>query len=149
MGILHCLRNKKFFFIVIIILIQVVSFGESIQNVKAKEAIMSESDKEADKKIKSVWNEMRAALKAGDINKALKYFSPNSYAENKEMLEIIGSDLPAAANEMGDIEFVSINENVAEYNTQRYEVINGHKELIDYSVHFIRDSDGVWYIDEF
>lgn len=149
--ILGTRKIYMFIFVVMVsLLFQLSGFGESINKAAKKEpAAMTASDKEADAKIKAVWNAMKAALRAGDANKALKSFSPVSAAKYKEEFDLLDDDLPAIANGMGDIEFVSIYENVAEYNIQKNEVIKGEPQKMNYPISFVRDSAGNWYIDEF
>src|SRR4030042_320235 len=101
MGMILGFRDR-FVPIVIItasILFQVSFFIEGVSIASAKESSpLSADDKKEDVKIKAVWNAMKASLRSGDANKALRYFSPLSTSEYKEIFNILaGDDLCAAA----------------------------------------------------
>jgi hypothetical protein len=141
----------KFFFVMIaMVLIQIhwLNEGSCIASEKGS-AVLSAEDKEADIKIRAVWNAMKAALRAGDANKAVRCFSPLSTSEYKEIFFTLKDDLPSIANELGDIEFVYIKEDLAKYEIEKDEVINNESHKMNYEVYFVRQADGNWYIDQF
>ncbi len=114
--------------------------------------VLSANDNREDAKIKAVWNSMKAALRAGDANKALRYFSPLSREEYQAMFHIESYYLPELAKvweNIGDIKPVSIDKHVAEYEAQKDEVINGVRHRMISTIYFVRETDGNWYIDKF
>ncbi len=151
MGMIIGIKKGLLFFLIItVMVIQISWLNEDFCMAAAKgSTVISEDNKEADVKIRAVWNAMKAALRVGDANKALRYFSPLSTSEYKEIFNILaGDDLRAAANEMGDIKMVYINEDFAKYEIEKDEAIDGKVHKITYSITFVRLSDGNWYIDD-
>jgi hypothetical protein len=141
----------KFFFVMIVMfLIQIPWLNEeSCLAVEKGSTVLSAEDKEADAKIRAVWNAMKAALRAGDANKAVSCFSPLSTSKYKEIFFTLKDDLPSLENELGNIEFVYIKEDLAKYEIKKDEVINGESNKMNYDVYFVRQADGNWYIDQF
>ncbi len=92
---------------------------------------------------------MRSALSDGNIDEAIKYVSPLSRDKYEEVFNILTDELTDIANELEDIDLIYIYENVAQYNIQKNEIIDDQSYIMNYSVYFIRNADGNWYIDSF
>jgi hypothetical protein len=150
---MHLGNKKRFLFFVVLIIMVVIQISclneESCLAAAKGSTVLSAEDKEADAKIKAVWNTMKTALRAGDANKAVSCFSPLSTSKYKEIFITLKDDLPSIANELGDIEFVYIKEDLAKYEIEKDEVINNESHEMNYDVYFVRQADGNWYIDQF
>jgi hypothetical protein len=104
---------------------------------------------EIDKTLRGTWDELQAALLAGDAEKAASCFCPETRDKYLETYKALKEKLPQIGAEMREIEFVSSEEGGAKYRTKRKEVIQGKEYDISYDVYFIIDQDGQWRIYRF
>jgi hypothetical protein len=105
--------------------------------------------KEIDKTLRGIWDDLKAALRAGDAEKAASFFSQETLAGYLEMYTSLKSTLPQIGAEMREIEFLSFEGNAAIYRIKRKETIQGKEYDISYQVYFISDLDGQWRIYKF
>jgi DNA-binding beta-propeller fold protein YncE len=91
------------------------------------------------------WNEMKEALKDGDIEAALTHFSVGSKERYREIFTLLENELPRIAEEMEDIQRIYIRGDVAKYRIRRLE--GGIQ--ITYYIYFIKDEEGNWKIRQF
>lgn len=96
--------------------------------------------------IRSVWNGMRKALIANDMEKALTYFAPSTREQYRTIFTNLGSNLSSIASKMGDIKNGSLMGTMAEYYITKDERISGQTVTITYSVDFVIDMSGNWKI---
>ena len=95
------------------------------------------------------WNAMRNALSAGDVNTAVSYFSltsRDSYMANLNTIEqMVPQGLQIIAADTASLQIYETGEYYAlgEFTITR----NGNN--ISFAVHFVKDEDGVWRIEEF
>jgi hypothetical protein len=112
-------------------------------------ALLVTNQTDVDTIIKSQWNGFKEALRTGKIEDALQYFNPSSRDEFGEIFNILSDELPAIVDGMENVNLVSIDANVATYEIEKDEIINGETQKITYSIDFVRDAYGKWYIDQF
>lgn len=96
-----------------------------------------------------IWNAMRAALSAGDVNKAVMYFSPTTRESYRYNLTTLAQNVPQAlaedATEMANIQIYEVGDDYALGDLSIFS--NGVE--ISFGVHFIKDKDGIWRIEAF
>lgn len=92
--------------------------------------------------LKGKWDGMREGLKAGDVEKALRYFTEEAKGKYQYNFNLMSNLLPSIANDMRDITFVKMIGDMAEYNMT---AAQGGKTRSFY-VEFVRDIDGIWRI---
>lgn len=97
---------------------------------------------EADELLRAKWDGMKAGLVAGDVEKALRYFSERSQDMYRYNFTLMSNILPQMANDMGSITFVKMSGDMAEYNMTAIQDGNTHS----FYVVFVRDKDGIWRI---
>jgi hypothetical protein len=59
---------------------------------------------------------MTAALDAGDIVGAVSDFNEDSKQAYIETFTVLSSELPSILSEMADIQFIKVNDDIAEYD---------------------------------
>lgn len=102
--------------------------------------------KKIDETLHGIWDELKAALRAGNAVKAASFFSQETRAGYLEMYKALKDTLPQIGAEMREIEFLSFEGNAAIYRIKRKETIQGKEYDISYRVHFVIDQDGQWRI---
>ncbi len=118
------------------------SYSDTIGVVVLDEAIV-------DGEIRSRWNSMKEKLIQGDIQGALKIYTPLSVNEYEQTYTALGSQLPALIATMGDMEKVYIKGDRAKYKIRRNEEIDGQTYNIAYHIYFLKDPFGRWCVDVF
>jgi hypothetical protein len=89
-----------------------------------------------------IWEQFKAALAAGDVDKALTFISEIARSKYASIFQIIGPSLPDYAAGMGDLIFDSQEEGKIKYE-MRHQV---GSETYLFPVIFIKDEDGSWKI---
>ena len=108
-------------------------------------SVLSADDKKEDAKIRAVWNAMRSALKAGNVNKTLDYFAEDAKDMYEYNFNLMKSHLDEISSSLSDIKLTWIGDGVAEYEMlgdyegQRYNSL----------VRFVKDKNGIWKIKFF
>jgi YVTN family beta-propeller protein len=102
---------------------------------------------EMDTLLKVKWEGMKAALKNGNIEDALKYFAYNSRDAYKQQFNALAAAyvLPIIVNDLGNITFIKVMKDAAEYDLRA--IRNG--KTYSFYVLFIKDTDGIWRIRSF
>jgi hypothetical protein len=95
--------------------------------------------------LKSRWEGMKKALANNEVNKALAAIIYANRHEYRETLTALGSHPSKINTVLGDISFVSMHDNQAEYQMIRVE--EGGK--VPYFIKFAKDEDGVWRLEFF
>jgi hypothetical protein len=94
----------------------------------------------------TIWNEMKAAMIAGDINQLKMNFSDQTRDKYLTIFDVISDQLPQIAQEMREIEPVYFEEFGAKFRIKRTEEINGISFDITYYVYFVQEEDDSWKI---
>ena len=89
------------------------------------------------------WNGMKAALAKGDIEGALLYISDGAKEKYRRVFNDLIPDLAAISSQLKEVVLVSLDGDLAECATNRFQ---GGKDYL-YLIYFIRDNDGLWKID--
>lgn len=89
-----------------------------------------------------VWDGIRTALAAGDVEEAVRHFSPMAQETYREMFAAAGDQLPAIVADMGELLLLSVGKTQAVYGVLRYD--EGNPYL--FNVVFVRDPSGGWKI---
>ncbi len=99
--------------------------------------------------LKAIWNNMKTAMIAGNIDGAASYFIEDTKQLYQEIFTNLLTDLPQIAQTMQNIEAVYFNDAGAQYRIRRKEIINGTENDITYYIYFIQDENGSWKILRF
>ncbi|MBI3812412.1 MAG: Ig-like domain-containing protein [Nitrospirae bacterium] len=104
---------------------------------------------ELDVLLQAKWTGMRDALRQGDIEKTLTYFTYGSQEKYRRIFEAIGANLIEEAQNLSNIALVTFYGTTGKYRIQRTVTINGQSQTLTYWVYFIQDTDGIWRIKQF
>jgi YVTN family beta-propeller protein len=99
-----------------------------------------------DSLLRGVWNGMKTAMLAGNVNQIAAQFSDQTRAKYSEIFTAIADQLPQIAQEMMEIEPVYFEEFGAKFRIKRTEVIEGITYDITYYIYFVQEEDGSWKI---
>ena len=102
-----------------------------------------------DAMLKAKWNGMKSALIAGNINDALNFFTYPSRGEYEQIFSILSDQMPNIAANMEDIQLIYANDTVAKYRIRKDEMIDGENYRVTYYIHFVKNPQGLWFIDSF
>ena len=111
----------------------VVSTPLVVQDVRALDPIL-----------RGVFDAMVGRLRVGDIEGALKYFSPQSAEHYREVFQDLAAQLPAVADQIGTLKQGSVTGEMAEYLLVRE--AGGTKQ--GFLVYMRRGFDGLWRISQ-
>lgn len=111
----------------------------------ASALVLVEDRDTLDALLQSKWAGMKRALYGRDIEGALQFIAPESRPGYGQMFTELLSTLAKVGAELGEIRFVEVRGNLAEYELLADE---GGKRL-SYYVEFRRDQDGQWYLKSF
>jgi hypothetical protein len=92
-----------------------------------------------------LWNDMKDALRNGDITGAGNQIVSESRDKYVEAFQIIAAQLPNIDQILTNISFVRMEGNSAIYEMVR--MVQGLQT--SFEVQFVRDSDGIWRVDSF
>ncbi|MDD5327642.1 MAG: hypothetical protein PHY02_07505 [Phycisphaerae bacterium] len=92
-----------------------------------------------------IWEQFKAALAVGDVNKALMFMAETSRDRYAEIFQIIYADLPAFVAGMGNLILDSQDEGKIKYEMQH----QVGAETYLFPVIFIKDDQGAWRIYSF
>jgi len=99
-----------------------------------------------DSRLRAKWGGMKAAMALMDVEKAVSFFLPDSQDRYSGIFTALGSILPQVAQEMQEIELISLENGLANYRIRRMKA----GALMTYYIYFvIDDSDGIWKIKQF
>jgi PKD repeat protein len=104
---------------------------------------------ELDAQLKIKWEGMRNALRQGDVEKTLTYFTYGSQEKYRKIFNAIGANLTEEAQNLPDVALVTFYGAIGKYRIQRTIAINGLSQTLTYWVYFIQDTDGIWRIKQF
>jgi hypothetical protein len=109
----------------------------------------SQSQQKIESHLKTIWNGMKAAIMAKDIEGALVFLSPAQRPRYRSLFSSLGGQVTNMANELGDIQVMTFSENQAKCRLYRREPYSGRQMAMTNYVQFIRDEAGSWLIQEF
>jgi hypothetical protein len=107
------------------------------------------SASELDASLKNLWVKMRDALRQGNVEQALAYFTHGSQERYRQIFEAIGDQLITEGEALPDISLVILREAMGKYRIHRTVTIDGQTVTLTYWVYFILDTDGIWRIRQF
>lgn len=99
--------------------------------------------------LQAKWGKMREALRRGDVDHALNYFTRGSQDRYRKIFDSIRDKLGEQAAALQDVVLVSFTGSTAKYRIQRDAMVNGQPRTLTYWVYFIQDTDGIWRIKQF
>jgi hypothetical protein len=114
------------------------------QTYTASAVVNVEDAGAAEGRFQALWAAFKARLQAGDIPGARGYIVPTAQPRFERLFQAFGSNLPAVASDLGDIQLAFQFAQLAEIVLTREE--NGRTML--YFVYFRRDGLGRWLIEE-
>ncbi len=123
--------------------IEVLKAGLSFHDTLYLLAVEKE---EIDGIVRKTWNGMKSALACGDLAAALDCFHEDTRVLCGEMLKSLGYDLPRAATEMKNMEFLSMENNRVRYRLRRERTCGGKPLISTRDVVFARSASGLWKI---
>ncbi len=91
------------------------------------------------------WNDMKAALKRGDIPGALGFIASQSRARYRQVFQVLAADLPNVENILTDIRPMEARPNEVIFEMVR---VDGGVEK-SFDIRFVRDDDGAWRLRSF
>jgi hypothetical protein len=123
--------------------------GASIRRMQALgSATTLPSAKDAKAEIPPRWEAFRLALAAKDIDRAVTYFVPQRRAAYRQLFGALQEQLPAIADGLATISFITLDENRAQYRVKRMETVGGKTQEITYYIYFQKIA-GTWFIESF
>lgn len=130
------------------------SFTAKVTDSQNKEhsdsiSVVVQSKEAIDSTLKSKWGDMKNNLASGNVEDALKNFTPSSTKEYGPIFTDLKDQLPAIAANMSGIEAVYIKGTMAKYRINRNQIIDGQTHSITYYIYFKMDPFGNWWIDSF
>ena len=124
-----------------------VEKGEATYNDSVAVLVMSQI--EIDLLLRNKWNEMKAALLSGDIEKALNYHQSSSQGQYSAIYNALGTDLSGMVQGMREISPVYFGDAYAKYRITQDHIVDDQSVTITYYVYFSRDEYGLWKIDKY
>jgi hypothetical protein len=95
------------------------------------------------------WQGMKTKLINNDISGALSYVMISSRQLYSDLFASLSSQLSNIAQNMQDIQLISIADNHATYRIRKNESYCGQTQTITYYIYFAVDKDGLWKIKKF
>ena len=107
--------------------------------------ILVEDQAALDALLQSQWAGMKAALQQGDIQGALQFMAPQSRPAYEAIFTELVPILSTVGTDLGDIQFVEVRQNLAEYELLAFE----DGQTMSYYIEFIRDQEEQWHLKFF
>lgn len=107
------------------------------------QAITVNSLKSMDAMFQTLWGNITSQLAAGNIEQALKFFSPSSRDKYRKVLTTIAPSLSDMFRNFPPIHPTRISDGDAEY----FLVMPNNGKNYGYYIYFMRSEDGVWRLD--
>lgn len=107
------------------------------------------SKDEMDTLLKGKWNGMKEALKSGDIESAVSYFTENNQQLYKNLFTNLSAHMPQVVQEMAEIQLVSVKDNTAKYCIKKDKTYADQIITVTYHIYFAKDVSGMWKIVRF
>ncbi len=112
-------------------------------------AIVAVDVAQIDALLQQKWTDMKTGLISGNTEQALEYFYERSRENYRIIYDAVGSELPNLASQMQEISMIYCIDGRAKYRIRQDHVINGQTITIAYYVYFIRDDNGLWWIEKY
>ena len=111
-------------------------------------AIAIISGEQIDTLLKAKWDDMKAALIAGDIEAALRYHKERSHEKYTAIYNALGEALPTLIAQMQDISWIGYADGTAKYRIRQDHDVEGQVVTITYVIYFSRGRNGIWSIEK-
>jgi hypothetical protein len=108
-------------------------------------AIQALDKAELDAFLRAKWEGMRQALAQNDIDTATGFFADSKKDAYQRIFTALSSKLPQISQELGDIQFIRMMYNSAEYDIRTTRDGNEYS----YYLLFVKDENGLWKIMSF
>ena len=108
-------------------------------------ATASVTVKMLDAHLQMIWSGMKNAMINGNIDQAVSSFCEQTRDKYREVYTALSVQLTQIAQEMGDIEHLAYEENMAIFRIKRNDIINGEEHEISYRIYFVYQN-GTWLI---
>ncbi|MFQ5916047.1 MAG: hypothetical protein ACE5JS_22975, partial [Nitrospinota bacterium] len=95
--------------------------------------------------LQAKWTSMKTALQESNIPAALQFIVSKSRDPYQTLFSELTPLLPTVGADLGDLRFVELRGDVAEYEL----LVVEESQTISYYVEFIRDTDGLWRVSFF
>ena len=112
-------------------------------------AIAIISGEQLDTLLKAKWDDMKAALIAGDIEAALRYHNERSHEKYAAIYNALGEALPTLIAQMQDISWIGYADGTAKYRIRQDHDVEGQVVTITYVIYFSRGRNGIWSIEKY
>lgn len=112
-------------------------------------AVLTTGQAYLDDLLKATWNNMKAAMIADDVEKAVSYFTEGQQETFRDIYTKALPQLPQIAAEMQEIEMIYQKNDTAEYRLKKDIVWKGNPTTVTFYVYFQKDSDGIWRIRDY
>jgi len=125
------------------------TLSEDGKDFSATGTVLVMAKEDFDAMIGESWEGMKTALLNGDTSTAASYFDESTRDLYREIFETLKDDLPRVTGEMGEMERVSMEDNMARYRIRKERVYGGKPLTVTYWVYFIKDKSGLWKIHRY
>jgi hypothetical protein len=98
-----------------------------------------------DTHLRAIWSGMKTAMINGNVDQAASNFCEQTREDYKTVYTNLLGQLAQIAQEMGEMENLAYEDNMAIFRIKRNDVINGEEQEISYRIYFICQN-GVWSI---
>ncbi len=112
-------------------------------------AVLVPDKNELDAKLQAVFNALKTAMAAGNVDAAASVFTTGSREKYREGFEELSESLQQIAEDMADIEMIYVHDDVAKYRIRRPMEIDGEITDITFYIYFRIDIDGLWRLEQF
>jgi transglutaminase-like putative cysteine protease len=121
---------------------------DTVGNLYRDSAIVQvEEAGEMSSEIAAVWEAMKEALAARDVDSALKYFVDESREYYRSVYTALYDSLPQIVAGMREIEPVYLKDSGAKYRIKKAETLaDGSVFDVTYYIYFLKGEDGLWKI---
>lgn len=92
------------------------------------------------------WADMKTALIAEDVGKALTYHQNDSQEKYAAIYNALSGNLPMLAQQMRAISLIYFEDTRAKYRILQDHDVEGQTVTITYYIYFSKDEDGIWKI---
>ena len=112
-------------------------------------AIAIISGEQLDTLLKAKWDDVKAALIAGDIETALRYHNEKSHEKYTAIYNALGAHLPTLVAQMQNLSWIGYADGTAKYRIRQDHDVEGQIVTITYVIYFSRGRNGIWSIEKY
>lgn len=107
-------------------------------------AVLVQDPARVDAFFTTLWSGMNTALTSGDITQAAGYLNQSAKRKYTPVFEALKPNFLQIVASYSPLQRLSVSETIGEYAVQR--AANGQNRV--YLIYFLKDTDGVWRVDE-